>query len=420
MKILMISPSLPVPPTSGGAIRVFNLVRQLSATDEIDFLALDDGHTPDRDVQSLRDHCDRVNIIVPKRPAPFRDACAVVRNSIRGEPFLTKYVNYPEFKARLGELTRAIPYDILHFEHSHLGGLLECAVRAEGAATVLSTENVAYDQFSRMARCERNLLEKAKLLLTSVPMRRWEPARASAFDTVITVCERDRQLLLAAKPSLDIAVVPNGVDLESNRPFPRKGRTDNILIVGSMDYQPNVDAVLYFNREIFPLIRKQAPSCTLTIVGRTPPPSIRQLHAPPVIGVFADVPDVKPFYEKALVSIVALRSGGGSRLKILEALALGTPVVSTRVGCEGLDVRDGRDIMIADQPAVFARHVTALMRNPGLWEAISTQGRRLVLERYGWNRMATLLREQYCRCLVRKRMGKACLSPEIQACERTA
>jgi glycosyltransferase involved in cell wall biosynthesis len=402
MKILVVSPTLPVPADNGGAIRVFNLVRHLAASDDIDFLALDDGRTPEQDVQDLRDVCAHVHIVVPKKRKFLEDACLVAGNMVRGEPFYTKYVDYAELKARLRALTRATRYDIIHFEHSHMAGLLDHAERAPGSGTVLSTENVVFDQFWRMSRYERNPWEKLKLLMTSLPMRWWEPMKAGLFDTVIAVCDRDRRLLLAGNPRLDIRVVPNGVDTEAYRPTPRQGRPENILIVGSMDYPPNCDAVQYFLRHIFPRVRAQAPACTLTIVGRQPPESILRLHHPPEVTVCPTVPDVKSFYQNALVSIVALRSGGGSRLKILEALALGTPVVSTRVGCEGLDVRDGRSILIGADPADFASKVVSLIRDPVLWNALADRGRRLVQEQYDWKQIAAALRDQYQRCLDQK------------------
>jgi glycosyltransferase involved in cell wall biosynthesis len=395
MKILMICPALPVPLNSGGNIRVFNLVRHLSATEQIDFLTLDDGSTPAEEIQALKPFCGLVDIVVPRKKPLWIESLRVARRLAKGEPFCNKYVDYPELKARVRQLTRTGRYDIVHIEHSHLAGLLDCADRKTYASAILSTQNVAADQFYRMYRFERNPVEKIKLLLTWLPMKRWEGRTAAKFDRIVAVCERDKSLLLKANPALRIGVVPNGVDTELNRPLPRAGRRANLLIVGSMDYRPNVDAVLYFLEAVFPLILKSVPACTLTVVGKNPPDCLRRLNRPPVVRICADAPDVRPHHREAMVSPVALRSGGGSRLKILESLALGTPVVSTRVGCEGLDVVPNRHILVSDEPVEFATETARLLREPDLWTRLSENGRRLVTDRYDWKRMAGLMRAIY-------------------------
>jgi glycosyltransferase involved in cell wall biosynthesis len=279
-------------------------------------------------------------------------------------------------------------YDIIIIEHSVNAGLLSSLHPQHGGKTVLSMHNIGFMQYYRMYQYESRLFRKLKLLLSWIPMRGWEPKIAARFDKTVSVSESDKNLLLSRNPNLDIAVVPNGVDTRIYCPFPLKGREKNIIIVGTMDYEPNVDGVLHFYDEIFPLIKKHQPHCTLTIVGKKPPSNIRRLSDEPGVTVQGDVDDVRPYYQKALVSVVPLRSGGGTRLKILEAMALGTPVVSTSVGCEGLDVENGRNILIADEPPDFAQRVTDLMTDKTLWDRIAREGRALVEESYDWGKIS--------------------------------
>jgi polysaccharide biosynthesis protein PslH len=211
---------------------------------------------------------------------------------------------------------------------------------------------------------------------------------ARRFTKVVTVSEADRELFLSLGSGCSISIVSNGVDTRTYLPFPLEGRGKNILLIGSMDYKPNVDAALYFMGDIFPAVRKRHPDCTLTIVGKTPPDDIQRLAEEPGVNVHSNVADVQPYYQKALVSVVPLRSGGGTRLKILEAMAFGTPVVSTSIGCEGLDVENNRNILIADDPVDFAGQIITLLTDLKLWNRISLNGRDLVQENYDWEQIS--------------------------------
>jgi glycosyltransferase involved in cell wall biosynthesis len=194
---------------------------------------------------------------------------------------------------------------------------------------------------------------------------------------------------------LNVSVVPNGVDTKAYRPYPLQGRKKDILMVGTMDHKPNVDAAKYFYNEIFPHIRAKVEEVTLTVVGKNPPSEIQQLDSDSAVEIRPNVPDVRPYYKKAMVSAVPLRSGGGTRLKILESMALGTPVVSTSVGCEGLEVKNKHNILIANNPVDFANKVIGLLTSATLWTEISQNGRDLVEKKYDWRRLAMVLERVY-------------------------
>jgi glycosyltransferase involved in cell wall biosynthesis len=192
-------------------------------------------------------------------------------------------------------------------------------------------------------------------------------------------------MLLADAPQARTAVVPNGVDLD----FFRAGATPavraptTLLFFGAIDYHPNTDAMLFFAREVMPLLRSRVPRVRLCIVGRRPPEAVTALRGPDV-EVAGAVEDVRPYLERAAVVIVPLRLGGGTRLKILEALAMGKAVVSTTLGAEGLDVVPDRDLLLADDPATFAAQIRRLLDDPELAARIGAAGRRVVEARYGW------------------------------------
>jgi len=189
-------------------------------------------------------------------------------------------------------------------------------------------------------------------------------------------------------------VIPNGVDIQKYQPLPAENASPVLLFIGNMGYPPCVDAVLYFCREIFPRIRSVLSAAELWIVGRDPRPEVLQLNGDGV-HVTGRVDDVIPYYQQSAVCVVPLRAGGGTRLKILEAMALGRPVVSTTIGCEGLDVVDGEHLLIADNPKQFAEKTVRLLTDRQLYQHISTNGRQLVEARYDWDKIAGRLMEVY-------------------------
>ena len=183
-------------------------------------------------------------------------------------------------------------------------------------------------------------------------------------------------------------VIPNGVDLEFFSPLAQPAPRQHLVFTGSMDWRPNQDAARYFAHEILPLLRQVRPELECTFVGRSPPPDIQSLAAVPGFKLTGTVEDVRPYVERAAVYVVPLRIGGGSRLKILEALAMGRPVVSTTVGAEGLDVVNERHLLLADDPASFAKAVLRALDDRELCERLVAQGRRLVEQHYGWDALA--------------------------------
>jgi glycosyltransferase involved in cell wall biosynthesis len=178
------------------------------------------------------------------------------------------------------------------------------------------------------------------------------------------------------------------------RPLPHEDTSPSLLFIGNMGYPPCVDAVLYFCREIFPRIRRATGAAELWIVGRDPQPEVLQLNGNGV-HVTGQVDDVIPYYRQSAVCVVPLRAGGGTRLKILEAMALGRPVVSTAIGCEGLEVIDGEHLLIADDPDQFAEKTVRLLTNRKLYDHISTNGRKLAETRYDWDNIAGRLMQVY-------------------------
>ena len=217
----------------------------------------------------------------------------------------------------------------------------------------------------------------------------YERKACSRFDAVVAVSKADRDFFLNQFGIDNVYDVPTGVDIDYFHPFKVPSRPFELVFTGSMDWLPNVDGIRYFVLEILPLIAAEIPDVSLNVVGRNPSASVRSLaENNRRVCVTGGVPDVRPYLASGAVYVVPLRVGGGTRLKIFEAMAMGKPVVSTSIGAEGLPLRPDQEIFLADQPEEFARAVVRLLRNRRLAEQIGLQSRRLMEERFGWDNAA--------------------------------
>ena len=260
---------------------------------------------------------------------------------------------------------------------------------------VLFEHNVEYMIWQRLCALETRPLHRALFEIEWRKLRSREADACREADLTIAVSDDDRRRLEALAPGIRAASIPTGVDTNYFMPDGRPERANRMVFSGSMDWHPNEDAVIYFADAILPRIRAEIPDATLTVVGRNPTAHLREVAARAGIDVTGTVDDVRPSIGEAAVYVVPLRAGGGTRLKIFEALAMAKPVVSTTVGAEGLALEDGRHFVGADDPNTFADSVIRLLRNPEQRQALGQAGRDLVEAYYSW---PTIAREFEERC----------------------
>jgi glycosyltransferase involved in cell wall biosynthesis len=259
--------------------------------------------------------------------------------------------------------------------------------------SILFTHNVEAEIWRRHAETATGLPMKSLLRRQWQRMLRFERQALARFDLVLAVSDADGctfQRLYPHALRAPVHVVQTGVDTEYFRPVPARapGRPAHLVFTGSMDWLPNEDGMQYFVRDILPLIRQQAPEVTLSIIGRSPTPAVRRLGLEAGIEVTGRVDDVRPHIAAGAIYVVPLRIGGGTRLKIFEAMSMGKAVVSTTIGAEGLPVTDGTDIVLADEPAAFADAVVRLVRDAAARQQLEAAARRLVVDRYDWSAVA--------------------------------
>jgi glycosyltransferase involved in cell wall biosynthesis len=298
----------------------------------------------------------------------------------------------PEYRQRLASLLRSEQFDVVVCDF--LVPIVNLAERLP-CPTILFTHNVEAEIWRRHFENGTNALTRPLLAQQWRRMLRFEGHALRRFDLVLAVSEADRDTfnrLYSGARARPIHIVQTGVDTEYFSPLParqdRSGAAPHLVFTGSMDWLPNEDGMLYFVNEILPRIRAQVPGVTLSIIGRQPTPAVQRLGEQNGIEVTGRVEDVRPHVADGTVYIVPLRIGGGTRLKIFEAMSMAKAVVSTTVGAEGLPVTHDRDIVIADDPGPFADAVVRLIREPDVRRRIESAARTLVVDRYDWSAVA--------------------------------
>ncbi|MER3446056.1 MAG: hypothetical protein C4291_04115 [Candidatus Dadabacteria bacterium] len=393
MRILFITFGLPYPPDSGVRIHDFYLIKNVSKHHSVLVLSLIKSPEQVEHIKKLRQYCDYVDFVL-ERPRSIREHISgIICDLLNGRPLATHPFFYEEMASRIHEVLTKWNVDVVQIEHSFLAPYVESI--NDGCKKIISFHNLGAIQYKRMMGLRTGFIQKSLFLVKWLLMLKWEARYAERFDHCLVVSPLEGRILQSANPRLSLSVIENGVDTELYRPLECISRNNNLLFVGVMGYPPNVDAILYFCEKIMPIIQRRIPDVRLIVVGHEPTPEIRKLAERGNVIVTGYVENIVSYYQRSKVTIVPLRGGGGTRLKILESMALGRPVVSTTLGCEGLSVVDGENIMIADTPTEFAERVIQLLTDKGLRDRIVHNARRLVETHYDWAVISRKLMKVY-------------------------
>jgi len=399
VRLVYVTPFFPYPPHAGATIRIWNTLLALSRHHTID-LVVQDVEPPDEDAVAAVRALVRSVTFVPRR-APLLSGRLAPRGSWAA---LVDMLQYPP-----SYLRRYRSRDLVR----HVGALLASDGRADWLLcdTQLSGQVALSSRLPRVPRalCLFDLYDtlsrhkvaatpfgpyKVKFVVDWLKARHYEKRIMRRFDVLAVVSAQDERLVRAQHARARVALIPNGVDVEYFQPAPR-GRDDadgpcataraEVLFVGNLSYEPNDDGVRYFLSAIWPLVRAQRSGARFIVVGASPLDWLREVaERDASVIVTGEVDDVRPHYREARVVVVPLRLGAGTKLKVLEALAMGVPVVTTPQGRMGLDAEDGHHLLVATTPEQFAARVVDILHNRALAEPLAKAGRILVEQRYGW------------------------------------
>lgn len=411
MNILFLTQILPYPPDAGPKVKTWHVLRYLAKQGHKITLASFTRKEEEKYLENVR--ALGVELFpVPIQRSRVRDAGYLVRSNLSGVPFLIERDNLSAMRSLVNRLLAERSYDIIHTDQLTMTQFAPMGKQAPGQrpARIFDAHNATWSIMERMKTTARSVL-KPVLALEQQRIKRYEGRIVREFEHTLTVTDIDRRLLLEAVEAtragdghLDIdeiacriTTIPIAVDTLQLQPTDRSTGSMNILTLGTLHYPPNADGIRWFINEVFPIVRRERPGTSLTIVGKNPPADFVHLaqNDPETIRVTGYVEELTPYFQNAALTVVPVRAGSGMRVRILEAFARAMPVVTTTVGLEGINAQPDRDVIVADTPEEFAAGVLQVLKDPDLQSRLADHGRRLAMEQYDWQPVLKRLDQIY-------------------------
>lgn len=388
MKILYLIPYSPANPVFGGALRIYHLLTHLHKYHDVTVAGFS---TPEEESELIKQFpklAGKTHFV--DHPYPDQSKrWRLILSLFTTHSCWHQLTRSKQLQQKLDQLLAAESFDIIQCEFP----VMAMFRFNSPAIKIIDSHNVEYDNFKRMAKV-KNPFKKLFYHLEAYKFYREETAVCEQQDALLVTSKRDISIFNQTLPYVSKYLVPNGVDTNYFRPFKTRPVPHSMVFVGMMKYVPNYDGITWFLDEVFPKVLEKVPDATITIVGKNPPQSISS-RANENIIVTGFVEDTRPYIEKSAVYVVPLRMGGGTRLKIMEALAVKIPIVTTSIGCEGIDVVNGQSILIADDPDEFADRVLELFANPNRAAGITDRGFELVKSKYRWESIGRQMDRAY-------------------------
>ena len=396
MKILFLAPRIPLPADTGGKIRTLNILKQLALHHQVHLVCFSFEYADREHISALEQLGIKVTLVPMEEPSLLQKVLGVLFSPI---PFsIFKYYS-KQMDDVIKELLKIAKYDAVHIDHLHMAHYHHLFGQTP---TFLDEHNVEFKILERCAEVEKSLIKKLLYRNQAEKMKTFEGKMAKTF-TGIFACSLDDQLILSKLTvgMVQTHVIPNGVDTEFfNAPIKTDLKENFLVFTGSMDWLPNDDAITYFCERILPLVWQKLPDTKLYVVGKSPSAAVKALALNDSrVIVTGRVDDVRTYIENAKVFIVPLRIGGGTRLKILEAMAMRKAIVSTSIGAEGIKCRDGINITLADNPESFTQRIVDILGNETFMTQLGQEGRNLVCDQYDWHIVGKTLTAIYTKAI---------------------
>ena len=399
MKVLLLTQVLPYPPDSGPKVKTWNVLKYLAQHHEVTLVSFIRGDQS-VEVNHLTKYCQAVHTVPLSREA-WRDGWYMIQSLATRRPFLMVRDDRVAMHQIIKRVTNQTQFDIVHVDQLNMA---QYAERVTGAGKVLDAHNALWLLYKRLWETMTPSPKKWLLGRDWRLLKKYEGEVCRRFEGILTVSKEDKAALQeAAAQSLETTVIPIAIDTDEVVKVHRSAEADHILHIGTMFWPPNIDGILWFLREIFPLIRARRPKTTFDLVGAKPPPEITAYNGNGSgVNVTGYVVDPTPYYESTGVMIVPLRAGGGMRVKILNALAQGLPIVSTTLGYEGIDAEPNRHLLVADTAEAFAQATLDLLENKQLANELGHNGRQLIQSTYDYRAACRPLEALYQQAIYTK------------------
>jgi polysaccharide biosynthesis protein PslH len=396
--VLYLTQVLPYPLNTGARVRQYYVLRHLSQHHEVTLVAFVRNDDKPEHIAHLKSLCAEVHT-VPMSRSRMRDGRAVVKSAFTRLPIVIARDEIAAMQALLTRLHTSKPFDVVHADQVSMS---QYGLIGHSAWRVLDLHNAMYVVTERLAANETNPVKRMVLRREACALGRYEAELCTQYDRVTFVTPEDRELIerqiaryQVRVPAGRFTTIPICIDPHDKPPIVPVAQPRRILSLGVMFWPPNAEGALWFAREIWPQIRAQHPELIYTVVGKNPPTALQQLHGTDGIEVLGYVSDLNQILADTAVFIVPLRAGGGMRVKILDTWCWGLPIVSTHIGAEGIEVRAGDNILLADQARSFAEAVLHLVNDADDNRKLRQHGRSWVEEKYDWRRVYAAWNEVY-------------------------
>ncbi|HLJ35788.1 MAG TPA: glycosyltransferase [Ktedonobacteraceae bacterium] len=406
MRILFVTPYVP----SRIRVRPYYFIKSLSKFHEVSLVSLLCDEYERELTRDISEYCSSIDLV------PLSKARAYA-NCLRALPTLTPlrvaYYRSPAFINTIRHVIHKQQIDVVHGELIKVVPALQSVLAQESIPCLYDSVDCISSYLEQQYSTVRHPLKRVFVFSELQKMRRYEPRALADFHKVTITSAHDRNHLMAQNKDLQhVHVVSNGVDTEYFAPLATSREEDSLVFCAKLDYFPNAQAIQYFCREVLPLIWKQRPQVRLTIVGSNPPQAVRDLGTDERITVTGSVPDVRPYLGKATVALAPLQVAAGMQNKVLEALAMGVPMVATPRACKSLQVKNGTHLLIADEPQAYAEAIKLVLDDPQLAQKLSVAGRAYVEEHHSWIANAHALSELYSSIAVKPEQQELELYPD--------
>jgi len=379
--------------------RGYNIIREIARYNSVHLLAFihPDILKSDNEIEEAKKElckfCNSVEFFhLWVKESRMNKYAGLLSGLFYSKPFSVLAHRSKRMDSRIDWLLKKEQFDLIHYDTIALSRFNRNNITIP---KVMTHHNIESNLMRRRAQVEKNVLAKYYLSLQAKRLQVYEEAESGKYAVNIVMSEKDGEELKKINPHVNIEVVPNGVDTTYFTPDHGE-ETKSVIYTGGMNMFANRDAVLYFLNEIWPAIKAKEPDVQFYAIGQDPPPELAQIsRRDPHVIVTGYVDDIRPFVSKAAVYVVPLRVGGGTRLKILDAMAMGKAIVSTSIGCEGLEVSNGENILISDNPTAFVENTVELLKNMRKRGDLGAAARRLVESKYGWETIGRTLQQVY-------------------------
>ena len=401
-RVLYLTQVLPYPLNTGARVRQYYVLRYLARQHEVTLVSFVRGDDQPEHIAHLKTICRTVHV-VPMQRSRWRDGRAVVKGLLTRSPIVITRDEIESMQQALARLLASESFDVIHADQVSMS---RYGLMGEKVRHILDLHNAMYVVTERLAAHEHNPVKRRVFEREARALARYEAELCAKYDQVTFVTEADRDLIeqqivrwKVRLPERRFTTIPICIDPSDKHPIQPAPSPHRITVLGVMFWPPNAEGALWFAQEIWPRIHAQQPHLTFTVIGKNPPDYLVKEHGTNGIEVLGFVPELESVLAETAVFVVPLRAGGGMRVKILDTWSWGLPIVSTSIGAEGIDICDGENILIADDPESFAAAVLRAVRDPGLNQRLRFNGRRWVEEKYDWKIVYRAWDEVYAKML---------------------